>query len=96
MTHDMNDLLIATNEQGERIMAETDRANMMAEMDKAAQEAEKELKAMSQHITVPIARWWQKNYLKAGHKRLGRIMVAHAKAMHGTTPAQWADEDKKE
>ena len=62
-------------------MTEADKSLMMAEMDKAAQEAEKELKAMSQHITVPIARWWQKHYLKAGHKRLGRIMVAHAKSI---------------
>jgi hypothetical protein len=77
-------------------MTETDKSNMMAEMDKAAQEAEKELKAMSQHITVPIARWWQKHYLKAGHKRLGRIMVAHAKAMDKTDPSKWADADEKE
>jgi len=77
-------------------MTEAEKSNMMVEMDKAAQEAEKELKAMSQHMTVPIARWWQKHYLKAGHKRLGRIMVAHAKAMAGTTPARWADADEKE
>jgi geranylgeranyl pyrophosphate synthase len=77
-------------------MTEAEKSNMMAEMDKAAHEAEKELKAMSQHMTVPIARWWHKHYLKAGHKRLGRMMVAHAKAMAGTTPDQWADADEKE
>jgi len=77
-------------------VTEADKSLMMAEMDKAAQEAEKELKAMSQHITVPIARWWQKHYLKAGHKRLGRIMVAHAKSMNGTKPSQWADADEEE
>lgn len=64
------------------------------EMDKAAQDAEAELKMMSQHVTVPMARWWLKNYMKAGHKRLGRVMVAHAKAMEKTGPSQWAEDDR--
>lgn len=64
---------------------------MMAQMDAAAIIAEQEFKAMSQHLTVPVARWWQKHYLKAGHKRLGRMMVQYAKAMNGTTSKDWAD-----
>jgi hypothetical protein len=64
------------------------------EMDKAAQDAETEFKKMSQHVTVPVARWWKDHYLKAGHKRLGRMVVAFAKAMEKTGPTQWADEEK--
>ena len=71
-----------------------DKEAMMAEMDHAAQKAEQELKAMSQHLTVPMARWFQKHYLVAGHKRLGRILVAHAKAMDKTGPKDWADADE--
>ena len=77
-------------------MTDEEKKAMMDGMDKAAEVAEQEFKAMSQHITVPMARWWLKHYLKAGHKRLGRMMVQHAKAMEKTQPAQWADADKKE
>ncbi len=51
-----------------------------AEMDLAAELFEKELQSMPQTITVPFARLWKAHFMKAGHKRLGRIMVAHAKA----------------
>ena len=77
-------------------MTDTEKREMMANMDRAAEEAEKELKAMSQHVSVPMARWWQNHYMKAGHKRLGRVLVAHAKAMVGTKPENWADADEKE
>jgi hypothetical protein len=51
----------------------------MAFMDQAAVEATKVLRAMHQRDTVPVARWWRDNYGKAGHKRLGRVLVAFAK-----------------
>jgi hypothetical protein len=66
---------------------------MMVAMDAAALVAETELRAMSQHVTVPVARWFLKHYAQAGHKRLGRLMVSYAKAMKDTTPANWADAD---
>jgi hypothetical protein len=69
---------------------------MMAQMDAAAIKAEAQLKSLSQHLTVPIARWFFENYLAAGHKRLGRILVAHAKAMNGTTAKDWANADEVE
>ena len=50
------------------------------EMDQAAELFEKELQSLPQTITVPFARLWKKHFMKAGHKRLGRMMVAHAKA----------------
>ena len=67
-----------------------------AEMDAAAEVAEKEFKAMAQNITVPVARWMQKHYMKAGYKRLGKVMVAFAKAMEKTTEKDWAEADSEE
>jgi hypothetical protein len=76
-------------------MTDDEKKEMMDAMDKAAEDAEKEFKAMSQHITVPIARWWSQHYMKAGHKRLGRMMVQYAKAMEKTNPTHWANADAK-
>jgi hypothetical protein len=74
----------------------TEQEAKMAAMDAAAEAAGVELRKMSQHVTTPVARWWQKNYVKAGHKRLGRVLVAFAKAMEGSGPGQWADADEME
>jgi hypothetical protein len=52
-----------------------------AEMDQAAAQAKEELQ---QHFgnwsAQELATWWIRWYLKAGHKRLGRILVAMGKA----------------
>jgi len=48
-------------------------------MDAAAGEAEKDLNTIDQAAVETIAAWWLKWYMKAGHKRLGRIMVKLAK-----------------
>lgn len=45
------------------------------EMDAAAKQAEEELKQLDQKTIDAVAEWWAKWYLKAGHKRLGRILV---------------------
>lgn len=53
--------------------------DMMA-MDMAADAAEQELRAMMEQDKAladairKIASWWKKNFMKAGHKRLGRII----------------------
>jgi hypothetical protein len=52
---------------------------VLAEMDTAAEEAEKDLATLDQAAVETIAAWWAKWYMKAGHKRLGRIMVKLAK-----------------
>ena len=52
---------------------------VLAEMDAAAEEAEKDLATVDQAAAKAIAAWWLKWYMKAGHKRLGRIMVRLAK-----------------
>ena len=51
---------------------------VLAKMDAAAEEAEKDLATLDQVAAKTIAAWWLK-YMKAGHKRLGRIMVKLAK-----------------
>ena len=56
-----------------------DKDTVLAEMDAAAKEAEKDLATLDQATVQTIAAWWSKWYLKAGHKRLGRIMVKLAK-----------------
>jgi hypothetical protein len=56
-----------------------DKDTVLAAMDAAAREAEKDLSTLDRASVQPIAAWWLKWYLKAGHKRLGRIMVKIAK-----------------
>ena len=56
-----------------------DRGDVLAKMDAAAEEAERDLVTLDQAAVETIAAWWLKWYMKAGHKRLGRIMVKVAK-----------------
>ena len=56
-----------------------EKGTVLAEMDAAAGEVEKDLKTIDQAAVETIAAWWLKWYMKAGHKRLGRIMVKLAK-----------------
>ena len=51
-----------------------------AAMDKAAHEAQLELEELEPEAVDIVAKWWAKWYMRAGHKRLGRILVAYAKA----------------
>jgi|HubBroStandDraft_1064217.scaffolds.fasta_scaffold223329_2 hypothetical protein len=52
----------------------------MREMDNAAEEAHKELiEHLNEWNARAVANWWAKWYLKAGHKRLGRLLVEVAK-----------------
>ena len=57
-----------------------DKGDVLAKMDAAAEEAEKDLGALDQAAIEAVAAWWLKWYMKAGHKRLGRIMVRVAKS----------------
>ena len=50
----------------------------MPDMDKAAQDAAQELNPG--WTAQEVAQWWAKWYLKAGHKRLGRLLVTMTKA----------------
>lgn len=53
---------------------------LMKEMDGAAVQAGEELnKDYANWSARDLVVWWAKWYLKAGHKRLGRILVAKSK-----------------
>jgi hypothetical protein len=56
-----------------------DKGTVLAEMDAAAEEAEKELATLDEAAVKTVAVWWSKWFMKAGHKRLGRLMVKVAK-----------------
>ena len=49
----------------------------MPDMDKAVQDAAQELDPS--WTAQEVAQWWAKWYLKAGHKRLGRLLVTMSK-----------------
>lgn len=53
------------------------------DMDQAAEKAAQELQTSMS--AVDIASWWAKHYQQAGHKRLGRVLMAWAAQK---TPAQ--------
>lgn len=58
----------------------SDEPNSAALMDAAAAKAGEDLSANITHWTATeLARWWADNYLAAGHKRLGRLLVKEAK-----------------
>ena len=54
---------------------------IMKEMDDAATIAENELSELSDKEVAPVAKWFHKHYMKAGHKRLGRLLVQSAKEL---------------
>jgi len=56
-----------------------EKGTVLAEMDAAAREAERDLATIDQAAVETVAAWWLKWYLKAGHKRLGRMMVKVAR-----------------
>ena len=47
--------------------------------DEAAAVAAEELKKLSPDQVKVVADWWAKHYMSAGHKRLGRLLVAVSK-----------------
>ncbi len=55
----------------------------LEEMDKAAGEAEIELSHMPDEIIAPVCNWFFRYYMRAGHKRLGRILAANGKRLAG-------------
>lgn len=66
-----------------------DSKEMMEAMDAAALLADRGLRELPQAIAIPVARWFKENYLKAGHKRLGRILVAYAKDTDNIKPENY-------
>ena len=53
-----------------------DREEQSKQMDDAARDAEMELSGkLEQWSAMDLIDWWGRSYLKAGHKRLGRLLV---------------------
>jgi len=48
--------------------------------DEAAAVAAEELKKLPAEQVKVVADWWAKYYMTAGHKRLGRLLVALSKS----------------
>ena len=69
--------------------------------DNAAAEAEQELNQMmidekiSQKDLDLITDWWYRWFIKAGHKRLGRILVSYAKEKESEKPVISLGKDGK-
>ena len=54
-------------------------------MDDAAREAEAAFDALPKNVKEAMAVFWFGHYTKAGHKRLGRMLVAKAKKIANGT-----------
>lgn len=52
-----------------------------AAMDAAAKVAEKAFDKLDPKVQKEMAKFWATNYLGAGHKRLGRMLVKKAKEL---------------
>uniref|UniRef100_A0A6H2A4W9 EF-hand domain-containing protein n=1 Tax=viral metagenome TaxID=1070528 RepID=A0A6H2A4W9_9ZZZZ len=62
--------------------SDAEKAAVLQQMDKDGKLALAEFeKSMSKMDGKQVAQWWQKWYTKAGHKRLGRGLVAIAKRL---------------
>ena len=48
-------------------------------MDEKAEEAKAVLRNMPKEFVKPVAEWFGVWYKEAGHKRLGRVLVAYSK-----------------
>ena len=49
------------------------------QMDLAASKAQVELDNLDFEMVAPVAEWWAKWYMTAGHKRLGRVLLEYRK-----------------
>ncbi len=55
----------------------SDKEAKLAEMDRAAAVAKDELVInLDQWSARELIAWWARSYMSAGHKRLGRVLVA--------------------
>ena len=52
---------------------------ILKNMDEAARQAAEEFEKLPEETKKQASAWIKKWYLKAGYKRLGRLMVAYAK-----------------
>ena len=45
------------------------------EMDEAAYKAQEDLGSLDSEAVKVVTAWWEKWYRRAGHKRLGRVLL---------------------
>lgn len=62
-----------------KVLSTEEKEVMMKGMDDAAKVAEADLATIEADIVITMANWWGRHYLKAGHKRLGRVLATIAK-----------------
>lgn len=53
--------------------------NVLQDMDNAAADAENALIDIDKEAINAVAEWWKNWYMKTGHKRLGRVLLAQLK-----------------
>jgi len=54
---------------------------ILSGMDEAARQAKEDFDKLPEETKKTVAVWMRKWYLKAGYRRLGRIMVSYAKGL---------------
>jgi len=69
---------------------------LMKQMDEAAVAAEAELvQGVNSWSAKDLIAWWARSYMKAGHKRLGRVLVAQNKKLAEKTEVKETQPSKK-
>lgn len=48
---------------------------VLQDMEAAAVQAAEDLLNLDQEAVKAVADWWRNHYLRAGHKRLGRVLI---------------------
>ena len=61
------------------MMERKSKEEILAGMDEAAKQAKEDFEKLPEEIKKHASKWVYKWYLKAGYKRLGRLLVAYAK-----------------
>ncbi len=56
-------------------MAKKTKEQALEEMDAQASNAQNDLVNVDQDAVDKVREWWEKWYGKAGHKRLGRVLI---------------------
>ena len=49
------------------------------DMDAEAEKADAALHTLDEHAVRAVALWWKSHYMKVGHKRLARVLLATVK-----------------
>jgi len=56
-------------------MADKTKGEVLEEMDAFAIDAQNDLVNLDQDAVDKVREWWEKWYGKAGHKRLGKVLI---------------------